>query len=50
VPVVGLATWSLALAGRPVDAFPTATDPEAAARLALDAARTRTADQRHPQA
>ena len=50
VPVVGLATWSLALAGRPVDAFPTATDPEAAARLALDAARTRSADQRHPQA
>jgi uncharacterized protein (TIGR00725 family) len=50
VPVVGLATWSLALAGRAVDAFPTAADPEAAARLALEAARTRTAGHRHPQA
>jgi uncharacterized protein (TIGR00725 family) len=41
VPVIGLATWSLALAGRPVDAFPTATDPEQAASLALEAARSR---------
>jgi uncharacterized protein (TIGR00725 family) len=40
-PVVGLATWSLHLNGRPVDAFPVAGDPDTAARLALDAARSR---------
>jgi uncharacterized protein (TIGR00725 family) len=39
VPVVGLATWSLALAGRPVDAFPVAADAEEAAELVLAAAR-----------
>jgi uncharacterized protein (TIGR00725 family) len=41
VPVVGLSTWSLALDGRPVDAFPVAASPEEAARLVLDAARAR---------
>jgi uncharacterized protein (TIGR00725 family) len=41
VPVVGLATWSLALEGRPVDAFPVAGSAEEAARLVLDAARAR---------
>ena len=40
-PVVGLATWSLHLDARPVDAFPVAADPDAAADLALEAARTR---------
>ena len=34
-PVIGLATWSLHLDGRPVDAFPVASDPDTAARLAL---------------
>jgi uncharacterized protein (TIGR00725 family) len=43
VPVVGLSTWSMTLAGRPVDAFPVAPDAEAAARVALEAARTRAA-------
>jgi uncharacterized protein (TIGR00725 family) len=43
VPVVGLRTWTLGLAGRPVDAFPVATDPEQAARLALAAASKRMA-------
>jgi len=38
VPVVGLGTWSLALAGRPVDAFPVASQPDEAARLAVGAA------------
>ena len=33
-PVIGLATWSLHLDGRPVDAFPVASDPDTAARLA----------------
>jgi uncharacterized protein (TIGR00725 family) len=37
-PVVGLATWSLALDGQRVDAFPVAGDPDTAARLALEAA------------
>jgi uncharacterized protein (TIGR00725 family) len=41
VPVVGLRTWSLGLAGRPVDAFPVATDPNDAAQLALAAAAAR---------
>jgi uncharacterized protein (TIGR00725 family) len=40
-PVVGLATWSLHLDGRPVDAFPMATDPDTAAQLALEAASSR---------
>jgi uncharacterized protein (TIGR00725 family) len=48
VPVVGLATWSLTLAGRPVPAFPVAEDAEAAARLVLEAARTRAADPDRP--
>jgi predicted polyphosphate/ATP-dependent NAD kinase len=38
LPVIGLATWGLTLAGEPVDAFPIVRDPEDAARLALDAA------------
>jgi uncharacterized protein (TIGR00725 family) len=37
LPVVGLATWGLALAGDPVDAFPVAQSPEEAARLAVEA-------------
>jgi uncharacterized protein (TIGR00725 family) len=41
VPVVGLRTWSLGLDGRPVDAFPVATDPAEAARLALASAAAR---------
>jgi uncharacterized protein (TIGR00725 family) len=44
-PVIGLATWSLRLGARPVDAFPVAGDAEAAARLALEAARSRRPDQ-----
>ena len=43
VPVVGLATWSLALDSHPVDAFPVAEDADSAARLALEAARARAA-------
>lgn len=38
VPVVGLATWGLTLAGDPVDAFPVAQGPEEASHLAVDAA------------
>jgi uncharacterized protein (TIGR00725 family) len=37
VPVVGLATWGLTLAGKPVTAFPVVESPEEAARLALEA-------------
>ena len=44
VPVVGLATWSLQLDGGPVDAFPVSDDAETAARLAIEAARSRQAD------
>jgi uncharacterized protein (TIGR00725 family) len=44
IPVVGLATWSLGLDARPVPAFPVAEDAEAAARLVLEAARSRLAD------
>ncbi len=44
VPVVGLATWSLQLDAGPVDAFPVAGDAETAARLAIEAARSRQAD------
>ena len=40
-PVIGLATWSLQLDSRQVDAFPVADTPDAAVRLALDAARSR---------
>ena len=40
-PVVGLATWSLHLDAQAVDAFPVATDPAAAADMALKAARDR---------
>jgi uncharacterized protein (TIGR00725 family) len=40
-PVVGLATWSLALDGQPLDAFPVAGDAAAAAHLVLEAARSR---------
>jgi len=43
-PVVGLATWSLHLDARPVDAFPVATGPDAAAEMALEAARNRRSD------
>jgi uncharacterized protein (TIGR00725 family) len=46
VPVVGLATWSLALDGRPVDAYPTYDDPASAAQAALTAA----SDRRHGRA
>jgi uncharacterized protein (TIGR00725 family) len=44
-PVVGLATWSLALDGHPLDPFPVAPDAETAARLVLQAASSRP---RHP--
>ena len=40
-PVIGLATWSLQLDSRQVDAFPVADTPDAAVRLALEAARSR---------
>jgi uncharacterized protein (TIGR00725 family) len=40
VPVVGLATWGLTLAGRPVAAFAVVETPEEAAQLALDAVRS----------
>jgi uncharacterized protein (TIGR00725 family) len=43
VPVVGLRTWSIGLAGRRVDAFPVTDDPEEAAHMALAAAATRIA-------
>ncbi len=39
-PVVGLATWSLHLDSRQVDAFPVADTPDTAARLALEAAKS----------
>jgi uncharacterized protein (TIGR00725 family) len=48
VPVVGLETWSLALGGRPVDAFPVAADADGAVRLVLDAARARAAGRSEP--
>ena len=41
VPVIGLATWALALEGAPVDAFPQVDDPAEAARLALAGALER---------
>ena len=40
-PMVGLATWSLHLDAKAVDAFPVAADPDAAAAMALKAARDR---------
>jgi uncharacterized protein (TIGR00725 family) len=43
-PLVGLATWSLHLDTGPVEAFPVADDADAAARLALEAARSRRTD------
>jgi len=42
-PVVGLATWSLHLDAKAVDAFPVAADPDAAADMALAAAWDRRA-------
>jgi hypothetical protein len=47
-PVIGLATWSLQLGSRPVDAFPVAGDADAAARLVLEAARSRRPDPSGP--
>jgi uncharacterized protein (TIGR00725 family) len=47
-PVVGLATWSLHLGSGPVDAFPVATDPDAAAEMALEAARSRRSGEAPP--
>jgi uncharacterized protein (TIGR00725 family) len=44
VPVVGLATWSLRLDDQVVAAFPVAEDAETAARLALEAGRSRRTD------
>jgi uncharacterized protein (TIGR00725 family) len=41
VPVVGLGTWQLHKEGRPVDAFPSVTTPEAAVEEALRRARAR---------
>jgi uncharacterized protein (TIGR00725 family) len=43
-PLVGLATWSLHLDAGPVEAFPVADDADTAARLALEAARSRRTD------
>ena len=43
IPVVGLATWSLHLDAKAVDAFPVAADPDAAADMALAAAWDRRA-------
>jgi uncharacterized protein (TIGR00725 family) len=40
-PVIGLATWSLQLDDQQVDAFPVAGDPDTAAQLVLEAARSR---------
>src|ERR671914_456823 len=47
-PVIGLATWSLQLDGHPVDAFPVADDPDTAAQLALEAARSHRPDLANP--
>ncbi len=44
VPVIGLMTWGLTLAGSPVPAFPVADSPEHAAQLALEAAGNRSGD------
>jgi uncharacterized protein (TIGR00725 family) len=48
-PVIGLATWSLQLDGQQVDAFPVAGDPDTAAQLALEAARSRRPDRTLPR-
>jgi uncharacterized protein (TIGR00725 family) len=50
VPVVGLATWSLALGGQPVEAFPVAADADAAASLVIEAAQARRASPDRPPA
>jgi uncharacterized protein (TIGR00725 family) len=47
-PVVGLATWSLHLDARPVEAFPVAEEADTAARLALEAARSRRSNPSRP--
>jgi uncharacterized protein (TIGR00725 family) len=47
-PLVGLATWSLHLDAHPVRAFPVADDADTAARLVLEAARSRRANPTHP--
>jgi len=47
-PVIGLATWSLHLGAHQVDAFPVADTPDAAAQLALDAARSHEPGIRRP--
>jgi uncharacterized protein (TIGR00725 family) len=47
-PVIGLATWSLQLDAKAVDAFPVAVDPDAAADMALQAARARRSDEARP--
>ena len=47
-PVIGLATWSLHLGSHQVDAFPVADTPDAAAQLALDAARSHEPGLRRP--
>jgi uncharacterized protein (TIGR00725 family) len=47
-PVVGLATWSLQLDAHQVDAFPIAGDPDTAAQLALEAARSQRPDSTFP--
>ena len=41
VPVVGLATWALAIDGTPVDAYPQLDDPAEAARRAIEGASER---------
>jgi uncharacterized protein (TIGR00725 family) len=41
VPVVGMRTWELAKAGRPVDPFPRATSAEGAVLTAIDLAIAR---------
>ena len=47
-PVIGLATWALQLGSHQVDAFPVADTPDAAAQLALDAARSHEPGLRRP--
>jgi uncharacterized protein (TIGR00725 family) len=47
-PVIGLATWALQLGSHQVDAFPVADTPDAAAQLALEAARSHEPGRRSP--
>jgi uncharacterized protein (TIGR00725 family) len=47
-PVIGLATWSLHLDAQAVHAFPIAVDPDAAADMALEAARDRRTGEARP--